>query len=365
MYGCVRGHIVADTSVAEATTSTSLGEPVTTAALYDPDSLENRDPAAMEALFGRLDPILERFFHPRVTGLDRIPQGPGLYVANHNGGLLMPDVFVIGSALFRQRGLADMPYGLAHDLALRPAALNRLLCPIGAVRARPGTADRIFARGSKALVYPGGDLEVMRPFSQRDRIVFGSRRGYVKLALRAGVPVLPIVTAGAHSTFVVLDDGGRVAQALGLPRWARVNVLPTVLSFPWGLTFGIPPPYVPIPTRIYTEVLAPIHFAWTGDAAAADEKWVEECHQRVVGTMQAALTRLARERREARRHELAESMTHALYRVLDALGLPLDDVYGASGVDVRREPEPVSGLDRAMPLEPARPAESTPSLIAA
>ena len=54
-------------------------------------------PAAMEALFSRLDPILERFFKPSVRGLGRIPEGPALYVANHNAGVLMPDMFIIGS----------------------------------------------------------------------------------------------------------------------------------------------------------------------------------------------------------------------------------------------------------------------------
>lgn len=302
---------------------------MTTPPLYDPDSLENRDPAAMVALFSRLDPILERFFKPRVTGLSRIPEGPALYVANHNAGVLMPDMFILGSAIFHNRPFEDMPYGLGHDLALRPAVLNRLLCPIGAVRARPGTAERIFERGSKALVFPGGDIEDLRPFSQRDRIVFGNHRGYVKLALRSGVPISPIVTAGAHSGFVVLDDGGNVARALGLPKWARVNVLPTILSFPWGLTFGVPLPYVPLPTRIMTEFLPPIHFAWTGPEAAADEAWVEACHERVVSAMQEALTRLALERREIRRHEMAAGLDRAFHKMLGVLGLE-DDLQEAS-----------------------------------
>lgn len=319
---------------------------MTTSGLFDTDSLENRDPAAMEAMFSALDPILESFFAPKVTGMNRIPKGPGLYVANHNAGLMMPDVFIIGSAIFRQRGLEDMPYGLAHDLALRPAVLNRLLCPIGGVRARPGTAERIFERGRKALVYPGGDIEVMRPFSQRDRIVFGAHRGYVKLALRTGVPISPIVTAGAHSGFIVLDDGGRIAKALGLPKWARVNVLPTVLSFPWGLTFGFPPPYLPMPTRIYSEVLAPIHFAWTGPEAAADEKWVEECHERVVAAMQAALTRLARERREERRHDVADKLSSVFHRVMDVLGLKNQPT--PAPMSATHRSGPVTELDRAV-----------------
>ena len=225
--------------------------------LYDPDSLDNRDPAAIERLLAKIDPLLERFYQPSVRGLARIPEGPALYVENHNAGLLMPDAWAVASAIFHQVGLDALPYALAHDLALRPAAMNRALCPLGAVRANKDTASRIFAAGHKALVFPGGDLEVLRPFAKRDQIVFGPRRGYIKLALRSGVPIVPIVTAGAHSGFVVLDDGQKLARALGLPQWARVNVCPTVLSFPWGLTLGFPPPYVPMPTRMYSEVLAP------------------------------------------------------------------------------------------------------------
>ncbi len=334
--------------------------------LYDPDSLENRDPAKIAEFLDRMDPVLERFFHPRVSGLQRIPSGPTLYVANHNAGVLMPDVFIVASAIFRQRGLDDLPFALAHDLALKAPALNRMLCPLGAVRARAGTAERILAAGHKALVYPGGDVEVMRPFSQRDKIVFGQRRGYVKLALRAGVPISPIVTAGAHSAFVVLDDGGNVARALGLDRWARVNVRPTILSFPWGLTFGVPPPYVPMPTRIRSEVLAPIHFAWTGEEAAADEKWVDECHRRVVDTMQTALTRLARERREERRQDFVERVTGALNRAMSVLGIedrPATIAHGAAKAPSEAPPvefEHVSGLDGSLgaatdPVELAPP----------
>lgn len=337
--------------------------------LYDPDSLENRDPARIAEFLDRMDPVLERFFHPHVKGLSRIPSGPALYVANHNAGVLMPDVFIVASAIFRQRGLDDLPFALAHDLALKAPALNRLLCPLGAVRARAGTAERILAAGHKALVYPGGDVEVMRPFSQRDKIVFGARRGYVKLALRAGVPISPIVTAGAHSGFVVLDDGGNVARALGLDRWARVNVLPTILSFPWGLTFGVPPPYVPMPTPIRSEVLAPIHFAWTGEEAAADEKWVDECHRRVVDTMQEALTRLARERREERRQGFVAGVTGMLNRAMSALGIEDRPATIAGGLaHVAPEARPIdlelrSGLDLvAGPDAPAAtdPVELTP-----
>ncbi len=286
---------------------------------YDVDSIENRDPAAIERTVSFLEPLLERFFHPDVRGFDRIPSGPGLYVANHNGGILLFDAYILGCALYRNCATADLPYALAHDLAVLPPVAHELLVPLGAVRASQKNARKLFRAGRKVLVFPGGDKEAFRPFSARDRIVFGERHGYVRLALREGVPIIPCVTAGAHSAFVVLDDGGRIAKSLLLDRLFRVNVFPIVLSAPWGLTIGFPPPYLPLPTQVVTEILPPIQFERSGPDAAQDREYVEHCHRRVVTTMQDALTRLGQERRRERRALIGGVVEHLAER----LGLPL------------------------------------------
>jgi 1-acyl-sn-glycerol-3-phosphate acyltransferase len=263
---------------------------------YDVDSIDNRDRSVIERTLSALEPLLERFFHPVVRGLDRIPEGPGLYVANHNGGILFPDAYVLGSAIYRHGGMEDLPYTLAHDMAVRPPVANQMFVPLGGVRASPENAHKLFQARRKVLVFPGGDVEALRPFRQRHKIVFGNRRGYLRLAIEEGVPIIPVVTAGAHSGLVVLDDGGRIAHFLGIDRLLRVKVCPIVISVPWGLTIGFPPPYVPVPTRMFMEVLEPIRFERAGKEAASDPDFVERCHRRVVGSMQAALTRLARER---------------------------------------------------------------------
>ena len=263
---------------------------------YDVDSIENRDRAAVERTVGALEPVLEKLFHPVVRGLERVPEGPGLYVANHNGGVLFPDLYVLGSALLRHRGIDDVPYALAHNLAMKPPVVNQIFAPLGGVRASPENAHKLFAARRKVLVYPGGDVEALRPFRDRNKIVFGARRGYLRLAITEGVPLVPVVTAGAHAGLVVLDDGGRIARKLRLDRLLRVKVCPIVLSVPWGLTIGFPPPYLPLPTRMFMELLDPIRFERSGRAAAEDADYVERCHRKVVSTMQAALDRLARER---------------------------------------------------------------------
>ena len=317
---------------------------------YDVDSIDNRSRRAIERALAILEPALAALFHPVVRGLERIPEGPGLYVANHSGGILFPDAYALGAAIYRTCGIEDLPYVLAHDLAVRPPIANSIFPPLGGVRASPENATKLFEARRKVLVFPGGDVEALRPFKDRDKIVFGERRGYVRLAIEHGVPVIPSVTAGAHAGLIVLDDGGRIARFLGIDRSMRVKVCPIVFSIPWGLTIGFPPPYIPMPTRFFTEILEPIRFDRSGPEAANDAEYVERCHQQIVDAMQAALTRLAAERRRDKRARHLDRIGRIASRlspdptVRDAL----QAVAELTHVTPREEPLPVE-LDEEEP----------------
>jgi len=260
---------------------------------YDYDSLENRDPVAIDRVLRMVAEPMEQYFQAEVDGLEHLKGGPVLFVGNHSGGSWSPEIFLFGSALFRRHGLDALPFGLAHETICLIPPVARILIPIGAVRASPENAARVFASERNVLVYPGGDEEAFRPSRLRDKIVFSGRRGYIRLALRHGVPIMPVVTFGAHDVFVVLDDGNLIASRLGLNRVARLKIFPTVLSVPWGVTTGIVMPFIPLPARIRIEVLAPIYFARQGDAAAQDERYVDECDREVRACMQVALTGMA------------------------------------------------------------------------
>ena len=260
---------------------------------YDIDQLDNRDPELIERLVGWVERVAVPYHRAEVWGAERVPEGAALYVGNHNGGAYSVDTVLFGAAVFRVHGLSAVPYGLGHEIAISLPGVNELLVPLGAVRASHGNAMRIFEAGHKVLVYPGSDFDSMRPFRHRHRIVFGGRRGYVRLALEAGVPIVPVVSAGAQSTFVVLDDGRWLARLIRADRLFRTKTWPITLCLPWGVSFLPLFPYIPLPARIRVEVLDPIHFEHTGKEAAGDEAWVGECAARVETTMQETLTRLS------------------------------------------------------------------------
>jgi 1-acyl-sn-glycerol-3-phosphate acyltransferase len=266
----------------------------------DPDDIA-RDDVLLGEIVAHIGPVLDLWFQPEIRGLDRVPAGPALLVGNHNGGTMSPDSFVLGVALHRARGVDQVPYWLGHDMVVTLPLFRRLV-PLGVVRASSTVAHTVFAAGRKVLVYPGGEQETLRTWAERDRIVFAGRTGYIRLALRERVPVVPIVVAGAHEVFVVVGAGDALARLLLTKLLFRVKTWPLTLSLPWGLTPGPPPLYLPFPVRMLGEVLEPIMFEPNGPEAAQDERYVRSCDDLVRARMQAALSRLAAERRATGRY---------------------------------------------------------------
>jgi len=246
-------------------------------------------------------PILERYaswFRPEVRGFDRVPeQGPMLVVGNHSGGQLPPDVPVLLTAWWRERGEEEPIYTLMHSLFLGLPGIGPLMSKGGAIEAGPEAAEAILRSGAILVDYPGGDHEVFRPWQERNTIDFGGRKGFVRLALRTQVPVVPTVSVGAHESLVVLSRGEGLAKLFGLDKRFRVSVLPLVLGPPFGIVPG-GIPTVPLPAKITVELLDPIDWSERyGPEAADDPDVVDACYEELTTTMQDALDRLAAERR--------------------------------------------------------------------
>lgn len=268
----------------------------------DPDSIGQRDEAFIRRLLPLVDGVMRRYHRAEVRGVDRIPEGAALFVGNHSGALLSIDSFLFAAEVIRQRGVDDLPWGLAHDMAMDIPGLREFLVPLGAVRATHENANALFEAGQKVLVYPGGDIDSLRPYRMRNDVRFGGRTGFARLAIRHGVPIIPLVAAGAQGTLIIFDDLRPLVRFIGLDRTRlRLGVWPVSFSLPWGFAFGPSPPYIPLPTQITIEVLEPIHFERSGEEAAADRDYVAACADTAWRALQGGLDRLALER-DANRH---------------------------------------------------------------
>jgi 1-acyl-sn-glycerol-3-phosphate acyltransferase len=232
---------------------------------------------------------LHAYFRVQVHGFERLPDIPFLAVGNHGGAGLIPDTLV-WLAAYHSAGRSTPLLTLAHDQMFDafPAALKRWVARFGAIRADRELALAALRSGYAVQVYPGGDHDACRPFSQRNRIVFAGRRGYVDLARDAAVPIVPIAAVGGHEALIILREGKRLARWLGVDRTHRLKSFPISLSIPWGLWAGPLPGYVPLPTKIEIEVLDPIVVEPTSDD--------DEIDRRVRAVLQASVDRLTRTR---------------------------------------------------------------------
>ncbi|MBD2004619.1 acyltransferase family protein [Trichocoleus sp. FACHB-40] len=237
------------------------------------------------------------YFRVQTDGWHHMPQsGKTLIVGSHNGGLASPDTSMFMYDWFRRFGYDRLIYGLMHPAAWKSPIFAIPGSSVGAVIAHPKMAIAALQRDASVLVYPGGAEDLFRPYYMRDRIHFAGRKGFIKLALREEVPIVPIISYGAHDTLIVLADFYDQVRQLhewGFP-WKLdldTGVFPIYLGLPWVLGIG-PLPNFPLPIQIHTRVCPPIVFERYGRDAALCRDYVNDCHEKVCFHMQLELDSL-------------------------------------------------------------------------
>src|SRR3954462_4294985 len=253
------------------------------------DNFDSWDPEHIARTLPLLNPLLSAYFRSEVRGIENVPAtGPALLVGNHSGGTMIVDTFLFTFAFYDHFGPGRRFHQLAHDLAARIPGLRRF----GTLVASHENAQRAFSADAPVLVYSGGDVETFRPSWHSDRVEFAGRKGFVRLALEEGVPIVPVVSMGGQETALSPPRPQPLPRALRLDRSAGVKALPISIGPPFGVNVLDLPGRLPLPAKITTEVLRPIHLRERfGQRPDADE-----VYEHVTSVMQDALDRLADER---------------------------------------------------------------------
>lgn len=217
------------------------------------------------ALLVPLTRALRAWYRPRVHGLEGVPlDRPVVYVAKHPRGWLYLEVMLLGLVTFWDSGRVPFRPMEKRGTSLHHVpGLSWLRRHVGTIEATEEAGLAALRGGESVLVFPGGTREL---YGLEDRLDWRGRRGYARLAVRAGVPVVPVAIAGADQQHLLRLPLGRLGSL-----WFPPVPLPVPLDYWFGAP--VPPP------------------------AGAGEPAVEALAGRVASEAEALLARAVKERR--------------------------------------------------------------------
>jgi len=263
----------------------------------DREELNGPDPELMNAQAPLWNALMDYYFRLEIDGWERIPDRPSLLIGVHSGGPLTMDAWTVVLSWWRHFGESRRLHGTAHDVLMKARGLGTYFRRMGAVVPTRENLSAAFQKGDDVIIWPGGEVDAYRSFSKRDKAVLGGRKGFIRLAIREQVPIVPMATVGGHETLFVLSEGRGLAKVLKLKERMRSDVAPITLSIPFGVTLHLTPfQHVPLPAKIRTEFLEPV-FMDTDPDKENDNAYVDRMYKEVESRIQAGMDRLAKKRK--------------------------------------------------------------------
>src|SRR4051794_7793902 len=257
--------------------------------------LDAQDLRFMELQKFLWNPLIDYWFRMDVEGWDNIPESPVLLVGIHSGAPFVWDAWTIGIHWWRRFGPDRPPHGTAQDALMAAPGIGAYFRKMGVRPAAPDSMATALAAGHDVAVWPGGEVDSLRPWLKRDTAILAGRKGFLRLAINAGVPIVPIATTGGADSMPVLATGRRLARALQLDKVARLKMFPFALQVPWGISPAMLPE-IPLPTKIRTAFQEPITLS-KDPKKANDDDYLEKSYHRIEGSIQRGMNALARKRR--------------------------------------------------------------------
>jgi 1-acyl-sn-glycerol-3-phosphate acyltransferase len=228
----------------------------------------------------RID-VLVQWFRPTIEGIEHLKAVQGALIVSNHGALGM-DLPVLISRIYKKTGRRLRTLG-DHVVFATPG-LRDLAWQMGIVEGTPENTHRLLTAGEIVLVYPGGAEEALCSAEERYRLFWEGRYGFVRTALRAGVPIVPLVGIGTDDIYLQPISRNRVRRS-GVGRFIAEHIGEKYV-LPWFLGLGL----FPLPVHIHYLVGEPIDLGH-GPASADDAEVVAALHARVKEATEVLIAR--------------------------------------------------------------------------
>ncbi|CAN5471616.1 lysophospholipid acyltransferase family protein [soil metagenome] len=226
-------------------------------------------------------PLYQQWWRVRAAGIRNVPdEGGALLVANHAGTIPF-DAVMTKLAVHDEHPRHRHVRELAADLALRVPFIGPLARKTGNTLAHSEDAINLLTGGELVGVWPEGFKGIGKAYRDRYKLQRFGRGGFVEVAIRSGVPIIPVATIGSEEIYPIIANLKPVARLLGLP------YAPVTWQFPLLGPLGL----IPLPSKWVIEFGEPIHTEHYGPDAADDPMLVFEITDRVRDTIQQMIYR--------------------------------------------------------------------------
>jgi 1-acyl-sn-glycerol-3-phosphate acyltransferase len=233
------------------------------------------------------DPVYEHWFRVEWEGFDKIPaEGGALMVANHAGAIPTDAPSIMHGI---ERDLGRPVYGLADEIFKRVPVVNLAWSRLGGVQAHPDNAYRLLREQQQlVMVFPEGSKGPGKTYAERYQLRRFGRGGFVQIAMRSGVPIIPMSIIGSEETMPILFKLPMLARALGVPYFP---VTANMLALgPLGIV-------VPFPAKVRIRVLDPVSFDVPPEQPRYSRSRVMDASEQIRQTIQDSLHDMLRRRR--------------------------------------------------------------------
>lgn len=259
-----------------------------------PDSARALDDwGRSERVFSLMEPLLNFYyrywFRVEQEGVENVPaEGGALLVSNHSGAL-PPDAPMIMQAIRNEHRAPRPLYMLGEHWFKGYPGVGMLTNKLGLVAAHPANAQRLLRdEGRLALVFPEGQKGTRKLYWQRYKLRRFGRGGFVKTALRSGVPIVPIAVIGAEEAMPIF------AHVPLLQRLTGLIYFPINHAFP---QFGPAAGLMYLPAKFKIRFLEPITLDGYGPEDAEDLELVQSLAEDVRGRIQTEVDSLLASRK--------------------------------------------------------------------
>lgn len=230
--------------------------------------------------------LYDKWFRVTATGLENVPHhGRTLFVANHSG-VLPYDGGMIATAVWDHHPSPRLVRALHLEWFVSVPFIAPFLQRTGQVLANPENGERLLKKDHLVTVFPEGLKGVGKHFKDRYQLARFGRGGFIKMAIRANSPIIPVSVVGGEEIHPVLAQLDFIARPLGLP------FAPMTPTFPWLGPLGL----IPLPSKWCIHFGEPIDMADYAPEDASDFHLVSQLTDHVRMEIQRTIYDLLRQR---------------------------------------------------------------------